>query len=149
MANFQTLSSWHEKYVKLTFPKQIIVSKSLIFGKMDEDSTVYLNTRVMKHLYDKRTAVIYFLLLQNLEYLIFYPDKIYENGLDKRKSLIFVKQIKKELLVVVLEKNQEKRNKIFVITAFKTDEKYLEKFKLLWKRRAASPHRNFTKLFKV
>lgn len=149
MANFQTLSNWHEKYIKLTLPKQIVANKSLIFGKMDENIMVYLNTRVMKHLYDKRTAVIYFLLLQNLEHLIFYPNKIYENGFGKRKSLIFVKQIKKELLAVVLEKIQEEKNKIFVITAFETDEKYLEKFKLLWKRRAASPHRNFTELFKV
>ena len=149
MANFQILSRWHEKYIKLTFPKQIVANKSLIFGKMDKDTTVYLNTRVMKHLYDKRTAVIYFLLLQNLEHLIFYPDKIYENGLGKRKSLIFVKQIKKELLAVVLERIREEKNKVFVITAFETDEKYLEKFKLLWKRRAASPHRNLTKLFEV
>lgn len=88
-------------------------------------------------------------MLQNIDQLIFNSDKIYANGLGKRKSLIFVKQIRKELLAVVLERIHEEKSKIFVITAFETDEKYLGKFRLLWKRRAANPHRNVGELFQA
>lgn len=146
MVNFRTIFVWHEKYIQLTFPKQVVVNESLVLGKMYSNENVYLNTRVMKHLYDKRTAVVYFLLLKNMNQIVFKPDLVYQNNSQKKGSLIFTKLIKKELLAVIMESQE---GKVFIVTAFETDEKYLEKFKLIWKRRAASPHRNPPDLFRA
>ena len=40
---------------------------------------VYLNTRVLKHLYDKRPAEEFDLMIETLIDVVKYPNKIYKN----------------------------------------------------------------------
>ncbi len=105
-----------------TWPKAIVKNQTILCVKTRGEK-IYLTSRVLKHLYDKRTAAIYFLILTHLEKVLSTPDAIYKNKFDKRGNLILVKAIKEILVLVSLEKVKQKH--FAVVTAFEIEEKYL------------------------
>jgi hypothetical protein len=102
---------------------------------------VYISTKVLKHSYDKRPAFEYDLIINELHKIVKYPDKIYENKNGKRGDYCFVKIVKEEKCLCVLEKGEKC---LEVVTFYRiTKEKYLNSFSLVWSwRDDKAPHRS-------
>lgn len=139
----------HRKYVKGTAPKALVAEITIFICRLTatvyrstEYSTdsVYINTRVLKHLYDKRPAEEYEFLVENLRKIIKYPDRVYQNKLGKRGNLCFAKKIGAEQYFCPLEyAHEEDKQRILVVTGFRVDDKYLEKYELSWSWRDDIP----------
>ncbi|MDP3697505.1 MAG: hypothetical protein Q8R55_05830 [Candidatus Taylorbacteria bacterium] len=99
------------------------------------DHKVYIKTRVLKHLYDKRNAQEYDLILENLHLIIKKPDKIYENKNEKRGEFCFYKIVKNKGILCPIEKNVDNGG-FDIVTAFsgKNLENYLKNFKELFNK---------------
>ena len=103
---------------------------------------VYLNTRVLKHLYDKRPAEEFDFMTENIINVVKYPNKIYKNKDGKRGSLCFIKEIKNSRYLVSLETiydDKKTATHCEVATFFRVDEKYLASYELLWKWEDGTP----------
>lgn len=130
----------HKKYIKGTDRKAIVTDVTIFLCHLTNavktalniaTSTVYTNTRVLKHMYDKKPAQEYEFLIENLHTIIKYPDHIYHNRDAKRGNYCFLKKLKNEFYLCSIEIKTE--GTIFIVTAFRiADEKYLEKYTLLW-----------------
>lgn len=122
VAKLTKITQLHQDCVGGTLPKEIVINQVILCAKTAL-GRIYLNSRVLKHLYDKRTAAIYFLILACLEQVLSKPDAYYRNKFDKRGAVILIKEVKNIAILVSLEKI---RNKHFeVVTAFEVKEKYL------------------------
>lgn len=141
----------HKKYVKGT-PKKAIVKEvqsllchlpaSVIKGAGLPFKKVYINTRVIKHNYDKRPAQDYDLLIGNLHNIVKYPSKIYKNKEEKRGSLVFVKTVNNEECLCVVETSQaDDLSEVvcLVATFYVPGEGYLDGFGLLWEWKDGNP----------
>lgn len=94
-----------------------------------EIGRVYLNARVLKHIYDKRPAEEFDFLLDNLFSIIKYPDKIYMNKSGKRGEKCFTKIIRGKNHFVAFEICE---GGIHLATAFRPKENYLKNYEQLW-----------------
>lgn len=92
---------------------------------------VYINTRMLKHCYDKRPAFEYDIIINNIHKIIRYPDKIYKNKQGKRGEYCFVKVIgKEEKYLCIVEKGERC---LEIVTCYRIPkEKYLNNFLLVW-----------------
>ncbi|MCD6233322.1 hypothetical protein J7J81_03030 [bacterium] len=108
---------------------------------LQEYYKVYINTKVLKHYYDKRPTFEYDLIINNLHKIVRYPDKIYRNKENKRGDYCFVKIIKNEKCLCVVEKGNRR---LEVVTFYRIPkEKYLNSFSLVWSWRDDKvPHRS-------
>jgi len=140
----------HQKYIANT-PQKVIVQNVTVFlcnltyavtkgVNLENYHKVYISTRVLKHSYDKRPAFEYDLFINNIHKIIKYPDRIYLDK-DRRGDYCFVKNIKNEECLCVLEKRGQCME---VVTFYRvTKEKYLNNFPLVWSWRNDNiPHRN-------
>lgn len=59
-------------------------------------TSVFVNTKILKHLYYKRTAQEYDKLLVNAHTFVKYPDKIFKNKDSKKGDLVFYKKMGEE-----------------------------------------------------
>ena len=130
------------QYVKETQPKAIVTQKTIILCRLTNQvnrtllncrglSKIYINTIVIKHIYDKRPAEEFDFLIKYLHRIVKYPDKIYKNREQKRGEWIFVKEIKNELYLSSLA--TEKNKELEITTAFRIRKKnYLKKYNLIW-----------------
>lgn len=107
---------------------------------------VYISTRVLKHVYDKRPASEFDFVLNNLSRIIKYPDYVYKNKSGKRGSFCFVKKINNrqylcsmEISITINEETKETDEKLDVVTFFSTDENYLKNYELLWEWKGGNP----------
>jgi len=93
-------------------------------------NNVYINTKVLKHIYDQKPAEQYDFIIQNLHKIVRYPDNIYKNRNGKRGDFCLVKELKnKKYLCSIEDKNTREIN---IATVFRTDNKYLKKYEPLW-----------------
>lgn len=105
---------------------------------------VHLNTRVLKHLYDKKPAEEFEFIIHNLENILKYPDHIYKNKLGKRGSLCFVKKLANVKYICSIEKTEELDSNNMqmncVVTAFRIrKEDYLDDYELIWSWKGDKP----------
>lgn len=103
---------------------------------------VYINTRVIKHVYDKQPAQEFDFLVANIYKVAKFPDRIYKNKDGKRGSYCFIKKIKNETCFVSVQTIQENElmNHCEVVTFFRiNDENYLRSYELLWKWEGGNP----------
>ena len=140
-----------KKYIRGTTKKTIVqivevllchLTTTVVKGASLVSSKIYLNTRVLKHLYDKRTAEEFDFMSENLIKVVKYPDKIYKNKSGKRGSLVFTKVISNSICAVSLEVVENKENTqvhFNVVTFFRTDEEYLSNYELLWEWKGGKP----------
>ena len=141
----QPILELHKKYIKGTERKAMVPDITVFLCYLTnavknalQVSTIatYINTKVLKHLYDKRPAQEYEFLVENIHRIIKYPDSIYKNREGKRGSFCFTKKLKNEKYFCSLEETSllETKDKtgILVVTAFRIEEKYIEKYELLW-----------------
>lgn len=138
----------HKKYIKRTLKEALVqgirvflchltatVSKQGI--KVGDNKTrgkVYISTRTIKHTYDKRPAVEYDSLIENLHTIVKYPDYIYKNKPVKRGDFCFIKSLSNELYFCCVEQHsRENTDEFSVVTFYKVPkEKYLKNYELLW-----------------
>lgn len=145
----------HKKYIEGTIEKAIVVdtyillchlSKASQAGADIQTQKVYITTRAVKHLYDKKPAEEYFFLIENLYKLVKVPDRIYENKNSKRGSFCLVKHIKGNYYLCSIETTRrvtemgEEIEENYVATAFRVrEENYLKNYKLLWSWKDGNP----------
>lgn len=109
---------------------------------------VYVTTKVIKHLYDRKPAEEFEFILHRLEQLVKYPDHIYENKQGKRGSICFVKQIAKHKHLCSLELSDDtdpdgEIGMNYIVTAFRVRERRIcECIISCGAGRAACLHRN-------
>ena len=159
------LRDLHKLYVKNTDQKSPIVLERALVGSLsnavkevlngqheEEFNTrkVYISTKVMKHLYDKRTAQAYDAILTNIPLLIRHPQDIYLNKKDREGDYAFTC----EMEVVDYEGNKsqevyfcslqiyEKEMDIVTVFVFTSERKlknYLNQCTHIWNWRGDSP----------
>ena len=142
----------HKKYIKGTEKKAIVQVIQALLCQLTHTvmkdlkfpcNKVYVNTRSLKHTYDKRSAEEYDFLVVNLGIIVKFPDAIYKNKDGKRGSHCFVKKIKNKIYLCSLEIIKEKDSTYCeVATFFRTDENYLKNCELLWEWNGGNIHRN-------
>ncbi len=95
-----------------------------------------MNTRVLKHTYDKRTAQRFDLLLEYLPEILQNPDQIYANKLGQRGTYCFVKECQAELCLSSIEYKEVSGTYRFeVVTFYVVDNEYLRNYELIWERK--------------
>jgi hypothetical protein len=98
---------------------------------------VYITTRALKHLYDKRPAQEFDFILHNMHVIIKFPDDIFRNKTGKRGDCCFVKEFKGVKYFLSLQKIEpldplEDTERYYVATCFRTDDAYLKKYEKIW-----------------
>jgi hypothetical protein len=145
----------HKKYVRNT-PKKANIKivetflcnlRSLVPRLLDIPcKEIYINTRVIKHLYDKRPAQEFDFILSHIVSILKYPDQIYKNKRGKRGGYCFLKNIEDVFYlccVEITQLNSTNKPRLEVVTIFIVAEKYLSGYELLWERKGGGTiHRN-------
>lgn len=104
---------------------------------------VYISTRVLKHLYDKRTAEEFEFLIHNVHLIVKYPDIIYKNKSSKSGNYCFVKELKNKKYLCSMQIIKKGDSTSWeVVTFFRTDSDYLKNFELLWEWKGGNLHRS-------
>lgn len=144
----------HLDYIRNTEKKAIVqmvnvflvhLTVAVVKGVHFPCNKVYLNTRVLKHVYDKRPAEEYDFLLHHITDVVKYPDCIYRNKPGKRGEFCFVKETKNSRLFVSVEiaKTAVEDGKIThqceVVTFYRINESYLRNYDLLWEWKDGGP----------
>ncbi len=143
------LYNLHEKHIKGTEYGAIVVNKRVLLCHLTNivrracdfsDNGVYIKTKVLKHIYDKKTAEHYDFLLYNLHTVARYPDLVYKNKPGKRGDFVFVKTLKNKKYLCSIERGEEGAE---IVTAFRVKEKYFKDYALFWSwRNDEPPHRS-------
>ena len=145
MPNIKVAVDLHEKFIKGTQKKMIVPSRrSLIclftkevtkaIGCKEEFGRVFITTRCLKHLYDKKPAVEYDSIIQSLDVVASRPDEIYRNLGEKRGSFVFRKKIRNiEFLASIEEVTREEHCEYEIATCFWfRSQNYLNNYSTLW-----------------
>lgn len=151
----ESLQEFFRKYVEGTPYKAAVAERKMFLcfltkavqeglGIADSIRGVYVTSRALKHLFDKKPAEEFMFLLNNLHKIVKYPDKIYQNKSGKRGEFCFTKRIgdseylcSVEIVEIVLAKE------IQVATAFRLrDDNYIKNYALLWDWGNGNPHRS-------
>ena len=139
-----------EKRVKDTKEKEIVALECVYVCRLTyavfkilgfKDSKVHINTKVLKHLYDKKPAEEFDFIVRYLHKIIKYPDCVYKNKTSKRGDYCLVKKIEDFSYLCSVEFAEDgEEMKIIVVTAFRVrDEAYLKKYELLWSWKGGNP----------
>lgn len=139
------LRDLHTKHIINTAPYAIVTEVTVLFCHLTNQVSkevclpfkVYITTKVLKHMYDKRPAQEYDFILTNLESVVTFPDHVYKNKDPKRGDYCFVKKIEEEKYFCALETGNEE---IYIVTVFKLrKENYLKNYELLWSWKDGEP----------
>ncbi|MEI7425640.1 MAG: hypothetical protein WCK16_01775 [Candidatus Moraniibacteriota bacterium] len=169
------LSKFFENYIKGTPQKAIVANRKVLLCRLTEAviegieiknsaKNVYITSRCVKHLFDKRPAEEFLFIIDHLHEIVKCPDRIYGNAEGKRGDFCLTKRISNEeylCAVEILEISSVVREcnelagsnkasadltvrEIQVSTAFRIrDEKYIIKnYTLLWDWGNGNPHRS-------
>lgn len=146
----EILQDFFEKYIKGTPEKAMVVDCKIFLccltnavclgiGVDKIIGKVYITSRALKHLFDKKPAEEFFFLIDNLHKIVKYPDKIYKNKTSKRGGYCLVKKIVDSNYLCSIEIVEE----IEIATAFRLrDNDYIKKYTLLWSWEDGTPHRS-------
>ncbi len=136
------------EHIEGTDPEAIVVDLTLYLTNLTlatrqgcnlTVAKVHITTRVIKHLYDRKPAEEFDVVLKNLAKIVRFPDRVYLNKDSKRGTLCFFKTIGKFMYLCSIETkttdledgSAEEMN--YVVTCFRVrDENYLKGYELLW-----------------
>jgi hypothetical protein len=145
----------HKKYIIGTPEKGMISDGKARVGKIKkiiadllrcQNRRVYVKTRALKHLYDKKPAEEFDFVIDHLARIIANPDFIYHGRDGRRGNFCFVVEIKESQYIAAMElvEIEDGRQELQIVTAFRMrHERYLNDYELLWSRRdgvSSSPH---------
>ncbi len=131
----------YEKYIKGTVKGAIVSDITVVVCHLTKvgmnelgpkSAKVYLNTRVLKHMYDKRPAQEFDFLLDNLFSIVKYPDYIFANKPGKRGGKCFLKKMRGADYFVSFEVDVADGGGITIATSFALAEGYMKNYELLW-----------------
>ena len=103
---------FHNRYIKGTPPQGIVFLDKLLVTSLSESiqsvldlptTKVYISSKVIKHIYDRRLAMHFDYILSHLEELITNPDRIYLNKKGGELEFLFVTNFSEDTLCTVLE----------------------------------------------
>lgn len=152
MATVKSLREFHERYVLGIRPGEHVVPEMHAISQITHEVSAVIGARAtrihirsiaLKHVYEKRNAYEYDVIIDNLDMMIRFPDFIYRNDDIKKADLLFAKDIDGALYVCLVKQNahpETGQDISVIVTAFKTTPRYLAKFKLIqsWKDGAPS-----------
>lgn len=136
-----------KEHIQGTESKSLVINKTVFLchltkavqeGNNFNSSRVYINSKVIKHLYDSKPAEEFDFLINYIHKFIKYPDCVYKNKPGKRGDLGFLKELKNEsyfCLVEVIDsklKDESCPEGIYIVTAFRLREGKKENYELLW-----------------
>lgn len=146
--NFEVVKNLFEKHIHGTSEKAIVADVTVSICKLTVtvnkqmerifkcDCRVYINARVLKHLYDKKPAEEFEFIVDNIHKIAKYPDCIYKNKNPKRGDVCLTKKINGENYICSLELCEREdggAKELFVVTSFRIrKENYLNNYELLW-----------------
>lgn len=167
------LKEFFKKYIEGTPEKAIVADRKIFLCCLTKAvmkgvninysaKNVYVTSRCIKHLFDKKPAEEFLFILSHLHEVTKYPDKIYKNKTGKRGAFCLVKKIGNEeyfcsieiikipqaifgeAVLDISESSVEKeREEIQISTAFRMrDKDYIKKYTLLWSWEDGAPHRS-------
>lgn len=135
-----------KKFIKGTLEKAIVKDITILLCNLTlavekagnfHTRKIYLNTRILKHLYDKKPAEEFDFIIKNVYSIVKYPNHIYKNRDSKRGEICFVKDIGGIKYFCSIETSDDldsanvKMN--YVVTVFRLrKESYLNNYQLLW-----------------
>jgi hypothetical protein len=98
---------------------------------------VYITTRALKHLYDKKPAEEFDFAVDHASIMVKNPERLYKGKKDKRGGFCLVKNIEGDEYLMALDISLAKQNRgIYIVTIFRLrDRNYLKSYDLLWSRR--------------
>lgn len=137
--NNKIVQNLFEKHIRGTAAKAVVEDVNvflchLTFAVAKENQfspNVYLNTRVLKHIYDKKPAEEFDCIVFYLDKIVRFPDHIYKNKNPKRGDYIFIKKIGSDIYLCSLQEILE--DGFNVVTAFRLrKENYLKSYDFLW-----------------
>lgn len=119
-------------------------------GISKEVGKVYMTSRSLKHLFDRKPAEEFLFIIDNLHKIVKYPDKIYKNKKEKRGEYCFVKKIDNSeyLCSIEIVKNLPIEDNLIseeiqIVTVFRLrDENYIKKYTFLWSWGDDDSHRS-------
>ncbi len=95
-----------------------------------EKSKVFVTTRMLKHLYDKKPAEEYDAVVRNMYTIVRYPDEVYISKDRKRGDFAFVKSVEGLRYFSSIE---QIKDRYYVVTCFRLrKETYLEGYRCIW-----------------
>lgn len=119
------------------------LSNAVIQSIFLKSNKVYINTRTIKHIYDKRPAEEFDFLVQNIHLVLLYPNQIYKNKDGARGEYCLIKTIRGDKYLCSLQITyKENVHKNEIVTFFRTGDSYLRNYKLLWEWKDGNLHRN-------
>jgi hypothetical protein len=140
----------HAKYIRGSEKKAIVqfvqaflchLTVAVVKGIGCSCNRVHINTRVLKHAYDKRPAQEFDFLIENLHTVVKYPEKVYRNKSGKKGEFCFVKNIGDApcfcSVQVIEEESMEPICEI--VTFFIPGSGYLDSYELLWEWKGGDP----------
>ena len=111
-------------------------------GINSQGAKAYIHTRALKHNYDKRPAEEFDFLIDNLHYVVKFPDSVYRNKGAKTGDYLFVKKLKNKTYTCSLQEIIREDGGIHyeVVTFFRiSKENYLTHYDLLWEWKGGKP----------
>lgn len=167
------LREFFKKYIENTAEKAMVADRKMFLcrltkavreevGADNSIKNVYITSRCVKHLFDRKPAEEFFFIIDNLHKVVKYPDKIYKNKQSKRGNFCFIKKIRNEeyfCAIEILEFSpavcgvaelgtsnfgaSSVMKEIQIATAFRLrDDKYIKNYILLWDWGNGNPHRS-------
>lgn len=130
------LAYFHQQYIANTAYKAVVSDNAFYVARLTTNQVnmlgassaiVLISTRTLKHMYDKRTAREYDLIINQLYAIIQIPDMIVTNP-EHHGAFGFVKKINDKNYFVSLEISQRYN---YVVTCFPVDAKYLSNKKII------------------
>ena len=138
----------YKKYVRGTGAEALVVLKTglvchltrkVALAIQTSSIKVHINTKIIKHLYDKKPAEEFEFVIDNIHVIVKFPEEIYRNPKGKRGDFSFIKTIDGKKYIVSLEINETdleggKKEVInYVVTAFRIrKESYLKNYQQVW-----------------
>jgi hypothetical protein len=137
------LAKLFKEKIEGTKPKALIevceiilcyLTRAVRKGGCFKSEMIYITSVCLKHIYDKRPASEFQLILKYLPIVIKYPDRIYENKPSKRGEICLVKKVNDiEILCSLEEIMENNQSKYQIATSFMIrDKNYLDDYKLTW-----------------
>ncbi|MCA9372250.1 hypothetical protein KC726_05130 [Candidatus Woesebacteria bacterium] len=143
-----------KKYVYKTEKKKHVFLKATKITSLTQvvsrvidikSNKVYITTRVLKHLYDKKPSIEFYDCIKNLPKIIRYPDTIHANIESKRGDYCFIKKYDSRFYICSLKKARVAKKDLteetlFVVTIFwLRRQTYLKKYPHIWSWRGDIP----------
>lgn len=149
--SYKIIPDLYTKYIRGTENGAIVqdvqvllcnLTNTVAKGIHSKCSKVYIGSRVLKHVYDKRPAEEFDFLVEHVHHITKYPDSIYRNKNKKKGDFIFVKKLKNKTYVCSLQEmmREEDNRRCEVVTFFRIRKhNYLASYDLLWEWKGGEP----------